>query len=185
MKKECLIGWNASHRLAFSGDAGRAYAERGYTIGRNLEGNVSRVDYFGGATFATNEHASKNNGVSFGNFINTNITDEITGNFDNYVITHPMYMHEYGHYIDSQYWGLAYLFGIGIPSGISAAGSDRPIVEWDGEYVNNLHNLTKHNVYWTETRANRRAAKYFRKYYGVTWSGNNFDRLPLENPFNK
>jgi hypothetical protein len=31
--KECLIGWNASHRLAFSGDAGRAYAERG---GSNL-----------------------------------------------------------------------------------------------------------------------------------------------------
>jgi hypothetical protein len=28
MKKEGLIGWNASHRLAFSGGAGRAYAEQ-------------------------------------------------------------------------------------------------------------------------------------------------------------
>jgi hypothetical protein len=31
MKEECIIGWNASHRLAFSSDAGRAYAERGYS----------------------------------------------------------------------------------------------------------------------------------------------------------
>jgi hypothetical protein len=29
MKKECLIGWNASQRLAFSSDVGGAYAERG------------------------------------------------------------------------------------------------------------------------------------------------------------
>jgi hypothetical protein len=28
MKKRYLIGWNASHRLAFSGVSGRAYAEQ-------------------------------------------------------------------------------------------------------------------------------------------------------------
>jgi RHS repeat-associated protein len=138
----------------------------GYTTGRNLVGNVSRVDYFGGATFATNEHANKNNGVSLGNFVNTNITDEITGDFNDYVITHPMYMHEYGHYIDSRYWGEAYLLCIGIPSGFSAAFSS-PV---PGQ------SYSKHDIFYTELRANKRARKYFEKNYGINW---NFPDYPL------
>ncbi|GIZ15993.1 hypothetical protein RCZ15_13810 [Capnocytophaga catalasegens] len=35
----------------------------------------------------------------------------------------PLYMHEYEHYIDSQAFGLSYLFAVGIPSLISAATS--------------------------------------------------------------
>jgi hypothetical protein len=130
-----------------------------YSRLRNATGNVDRVDYFGGATFITNENASGSWGMSMGNYINTNIDHEITGDFNDYVLSHPMYMHEYGHTIDSRAFGLSYLFAIGVPSIISAAG--------DGG---------DHSTYWTETRANRRAEKYFRKYFNVNW---NYPHYPL------
>ncbi|MFV0291026.1 MAG: hypothetical protein ACK5IJ_09085, partial [Mangrovibacterium sp.] len=60
-------------------------------------------------------------------------------------------MHEYGHSFDSRRYGLSYLFAIGIPSVRSAANS-----------TNNSH-----RSFWTEKRANRDAANYFGKYYGV------------------
>jgi hypothetical protein len=62
------------------------------------------------------------------------------------------FMHKYGHTIDSRLFGLSYLFAIGLPSAISAGKHDGT-----------------HSSYWTETRANRRAARYFGKYYGVNW----------------
>jgi hypothetical protein len=132
-------------------------------MNRNTFGKVDRVDYFGGATFVTNERAGYNDGISLGNFINTNIDHEITGNFDNYVLSNPLYMHEYGHTIDSRAFGLSYSFAIGIPSIFSANKAKN-----DPSY--------HHYEYWTETRANRRAEKYFRKYYNINW---NFLRYPL------
>jgi hypothetical protein len=80
----------------------------------------------------------------------------------------PLYMHEYGHTVDSRLFGISYLFAIGIPSAISAKNSE--------SIGGGLHS---HDIYWTETRANRRAARYFRKYYGVDWDRfvNNY---PLE-----
>jgi RHS repeat-associated protein len=125
---------------------------QGYTQVRNTAGNVSRVDYFGGATFATNENTDKRNGISIGNYVNINIRDEITGNFDERVLSDPLFMHEYGHTIDSRAFGLSYLFSIGMPSIISAGGSG------------------DHSTYWTERRANKRAKKYFGKYYGIDWN---------------
>jgi hypothetical protein len=138
----------------------------GYSSARNAFGNVDRVDYLGGATFVTNENTGEEWGVTLGNFINTNIEKEITEDFTDYVITHPMYMHEYGHTIDSRIFGLSYLFAIGIPSLISA---------------NNSESLEKapyttHRGYWTEIRANSWAAKYFEKYYGLNWG---FSKYPL------
>ena len=137
---------------------------QGYTQGRNAFGNVPRIDYFGGATFATNENDPSvitGNGVSLGNFININIPRNITGNFDEYVLSNPLYMHEYGHTIDSRAFGLSYLFAVGIPSIISAANSSQV----SGEPIG----VSTHDFYWTETRANKRAAKYFKKYYGIDW----------------
>ncbi|MDR1347758.1 MAG: DUF6443 domain-containing protein, partial [Prevotellaceae bacterium] len=87
-----------------------------YTMGRNIDRHVSRVDYLGGATFATIENAGYNDGVTIGSFININIDHEITGNFDSYVISNPLYMHEYGHYLDSRRNGPGYLVNIGLPS---------------------------------------------------------------------
>jgi hypothetical protein len=80
------------------------------------------------------------------------------GDFDDYVLSNPMYMHEYGHTIDSRAFGLSYLFAIGIPSIFSASGREG------------------HFIYWTETRANRHAEKYFGKRFNVNW---NFPRYPL------
>ena len=56
----------------------------------------------------------------------------------------PVIMHEYGHSFDSQLFGFTYLFAVGIPS---ALGAD-----------------------WTELRANRYAARYFGRRFGVNWS---------------
>ncbi len=97
----------------------------GYTHIRNSFNRVDRVDYFGGVTFATNENTNYNDGVSIGNFININIKKEITNNFDEYVLSNPLYMHEYGHTIDSRRHGFAYLFAVGIPSILSADKAKR------------------------------------------------------------
>ena len=133
---------------------------QGYTQIRNMAGYVDRVDYLGGATFATNEHSSKSNGSSLGNYINMNIRDEIVGDFDTYVLSNPIYMHEYGHTIDSRAFGISYLFAIGIPSAVSEGKHDGT-----------------HHSYCTETRANTRASRYFKKYYGVNWD---FPDYPLK-----
>jgi len=133
-----------------------------YTQGRNLGGNVDRVDYYGGATFATKENASKNNGLSLGSFINMNNRDRIEGSFDKYILTNPMYMHEYGHYIQSQYYGPFYLPFIGIPSLFSAAFSKQVQGEPDGVYT--------HSFRWYEMQANLYAEGYFGSNYGVSWN---------------
>ena len=129
-----------------------------YTQGRNIGGNVDRVDYLGGATFATRENHSGAS-VSLGNYININIDNEITGGFQDRVLSDPLFMHEYGHRRDSKIFGPTYLFAVGIPSAISASKS----ISIKGEAY------STHDIFWTETRANRSAKQYFGKYYGVDW----------------
>ena len=137
----------------------QSFVGEGYTHVKNAFGEVDRVDYFGGATFATKENYNKRQGVSIGNYINIDIFDEIKGKFDDRVISDPLFMHEYGHTLDSRLFGISYLFVIGIPSIISAANSTK--VEDGG--------VTTHDFRWYEMRANRHAAKYFKKYFGVDW----------------
>lgn len=127
---------------------------------------ADRVDYLGGGTFVTNEE-SNGSGISFGSFLNINDTGKISGDFDNYVAHNPLYMHEYGHYIDSQRFGPSYLFAIGAPSALSALGNGRSISP-EGYGINN------HKYYWTETRANRNAADYFGHCYGVHWESDKY-----------
>jgi hypothetical protein len=133
----------------------QTFVGQAYTLGRNIDRHVSRVDYFGGATFATIENTGGGS-VSLSNFININNNNEITGNFDDYVISNPLYMHEYGHYLDSRRNGLGYLSNIGLPSLLSANRDKR-------------HGTNYHHTYWAEKRANRYAKKYFGKYFGVDW----------------
>jgi len=92
-------------------------------------------------------------------------------------------MHEYGHYIDSQNMGWSYLFAVGIPSLWSASFSDdKPVKEWHGKFVNNYYQYTKDDVRKYETRANRRAFRYFSKYYGLEkW--NEYLGYPFANPW--
>ena len=108
---------------------------------------MDRVDYFGGATFSTSENVTYPGawwGASHGNYINVKIGGRIDGKFKDYVTSNPLYMHEYGHTFDSRKNGPFYYFSIGIPSSNGAT--------------------------WTEVRANRFAAEYFGKRFGVDWT---------------
>ncbi len=65
-----------------------------------------------------------------------------------------LFVHEYGHYLQSQELGFFYLFQVGIPSLQSA------IVDTQ------KNNAPIHGNRWFETDANKRAADYFDQYYG-------------------
>lgn len=64
-----------------------------------------------------------------------------------------LFVHEYGHFIQSMNYGNAYLYAVAIPSVLSAAGID----EKSGK---------PHKERWFEVDASRRGAKYFDKKYG-------------------
>ena len=82
-----------------------------------------------------------------------------------------MFVHEYGHYIQSQQHGPMYLFSVGIPSLQSA------IMQKRGN-----SNSPRHDDRWFEADASYKGAVYFDKYYGrgkggyVAGSANYFDR---------
>ncbi|WCM40832.1 hypothetical protein MG290_07545 [Flavobacterium sp. CBA20B-1] len=98
--------------------------------------------------------------MTIGNFININLPGEVDNSisFEQFVLTTPLYMHEYGHIFQSERSGFGYLFAYGIPSLISAAKDEKR------GHV--------HNDFGTETSANRWARRYFDKHYKglVDWS---------------
>lgn len=85
-------------------------------------------DYYGSATYCTNENASVKGarGVTMGNYLNIDINDEINKPFYTYMTTahNGIYMHEYGHIMQGRNYGVAYLPCIGVPSLRSAASHD-------------------------------------------------------------
>ena len=64
-----------------------------------------------------------------------------------------LFVHEYGHYIQSQWHGPAYLFSVAIPSGLSALIDQRSHTYY-------------HRTRWFEADASYKGAEYFDKYYG-------------------
>ena len=146
----------------FSWELPQTTIGHGYSQLRNTFGSVDRVDYLGGVTWATSENQDTRNGVSIGNFINLNIGDEITGSFEDRVISDPLFMHEYGHTFQSQFFGPFYLSVVGLPSLISASGATHVAGEPRG--------VTTHKFRWYEMGANRHTARYFRRYYSINWA---------------
>ena len=132
-----------------------------YSGARTFSGDVDRVESFDGATFVISERAGKNNGLSLGSYININDIGRVEGDFKDYILTNPLYMHEYGHYLQSQWYGLLYLPVIGIPSLVSAASSK----EIDGDPFRRW----THAFFGPEMQANRWADVYFGSNYGVKW----------------
>ena len=135
-----------------------------YTQIRNICGNVDRVDYFGGATYATNEESKYYRGITLGNCINMSINEKIVIEKDETfkdwcLYKDQMYLHEYGHTIQSQMFGLSFLAKIGLPSLISCGILDK--------YFG-----TNHDYFFTETLANRLACGYFNEYYACGWNEN-------------
>ncbi len=141
-----------------------------YTQLRNAFGDVDRVDYLGGATYATDELNGQHSmwGVTLGNYIVISDFGEIGNSFLDHAIENQTYLHEYGHTLQSQMLGISYLFIVGIPSLVSAANS-KPL-------KGNLEGKKNHDFFYTETWANRLASWYFYKYYGIVLDENT---LPL------
>ena len=115
---------------------------------------ADRVDYYGGATFVTNENATRHNGVTLGGFINGNLKNVIPSgtSFDDYIRSmDQVYAHEYGHTIQSKVFGLSYSL-IGLLSLGSAIADYR------------LHTGHDHDSFFTEVMANRFSATLFPYY---------------------
>ena len=80
-----------------------------------------------------------------------------------------LFVHEYGHYVQSQQHGPLYLFSVAIPSGLSALIDKRAHTHY-------------HRTRWFEADASYKGAEYFDKYYGsgkegyVAGSPDYFDR---------
>ena len=149
-----------------------------YSMMRNVFSPVDRVDYLGGTTFVTDENSNDQQGVSIGNYANIDIYGQIgSGSFDSFVTSTPLYMHEYGHTIDSHRYGPLYLFAIGVPSLFSAQFS--PQVSWTSAITGRTWTTSKHRIREYEMRANRNAKDYFSRYYGVNWDIFE-DRYPTE-----
>ena len=78
-----------------------------------------------------------------------------------------LFVHEYGHYIQSQQQGLAFLFVVGLPSLMSAELSDLGPAHIDR---------------WFEANASKQGANYFDKYYGPTVGlATAFDKIAFSN----
>lgn len=86
-----------------------------------------------------------------------------------------LFVHEYGHYLQSQFMGPSYFPIVAIPSLISASGITG----------------TNHKMHWYEIDASRRGADYFDKHYGsgaegyVKGSADYFDRASYNDPYNR
>jgi hypothetical protein len=134
---------------------------------------VDQVRYFDGATYVINENASTNDGITLGGYINMNDKDGMPKNGDGEFdpTQDYLYMHEYGHYLQSQEYGPGYLISVAIPSIISYKNRERIDESPNG--------LTTHKVKWYERGANKKASKYFRKKYGITW---NESAYPIDMP---
>lgn len=113
-----------------------------YALTNNTIGNVSQVRHLYGATVTTqssNWLLKDGQAVTLGNFITGG--DDLKADPYN-----SLFQHEYGHYIQSQRYGYAYMTGIGLPSLMD--------VKQD---VNN------HRFFDIERDANYRAYRYFCK----------------------
>lgn len=130
-----------------------------YSQFRNAIGWVDHVTFYGGATWAWNFNAGGDRtGATMGSFVNMRINDQNTA-----IVSEPLYMHEYGHTIQSRRLGILYPYLVLIPSPISA-GTSQTVAT-----INNGRNLTTHDRRTYERAANRFAAGYFGKHAGIHW----------------
>jgi RHS repeat-associated protein len=101
--------------------------------------NVNSVEYYGGAT-ALNVGYKEWGGITVGSYIMGGT--DLSANPNN-----SLFQHEYGHYLQSQTFGLGYLLAFAIPSLVSSVVNDY----WG------------HNAFYTEQNANKRAKRYWEK----------------------
>lgn len=125
----------------------------GYIIAqwRNILGRIDRVETLGGVTFAIEQGRGDGliRGVSLGCFVNIWLTDSLGRDFqyEAKYSSGQIFMHEYGHTIDSRRFGWLYLIIIGLPSLVSVK-------------LAGIGNHEHKNLY-AERWANQHAQKYF------------------------
>ncbi|MBQ6194329.1 MAG: VCBS repeat-containing protein [Prevotella sp.] len=140
---------------------------------------IDHVGYYDGATYVyTHKYANGFGGVTIGNYINIDTKEpwprDVKGRFD--PSKSNLFMHEYGHYLQSQEYGWGYLFSVGIPSLKSAIRDHNWFAEIeDKTRTENRFVVSKHMTHWFEISANRKAAKYFSG-RGVVWD---YKKYPL------
>ena len=121
----------------FSWEAPQTLLGLGLSLFNNICGQVDDVEYYDGATVMSgNFYGRTGEAVTLGCYINGYST--LSANPNNH-----LFQHEYGHYLQSQEMGIAYLNRVGIPSAFSN------------------HNHKFHPV---EQDANRRGFLYFNKH---------------------
>lgn len=122
---------------------------------------IETIEYFDGATYIINKNSETNKGITFGSFINIKTTNEIPYTDNKFDPTKEgVYMHEYGHYRQSQELLSLYLPVIGLLSFASATIFNEELFDPP---------FSKHKKNWVERWANKRAAHYF-KDYDVDWN---------------
>jgi hypothetical protein len=110
----------------------------GVSLGANALGRVRSVNYYGGATVV--QHYSGNwGGFTLGSYINGDSSIEADPN-------NRLFQHEYGHYLQSQEFGLSYMNRFALPSLFDTFG--------DGD----------HRQHFAEQDANSRAFTYFNEH---------------------
>lgn len=147
--------WQIFSRLTFElPQTAIGYA---FSVSRNWVQDL-RVASYRGATYLIGQDNRSFRGITMGSYINVWDTDVniafINGYFDPTV--NQNYMHEYGHYLQSQKVVLAYLFVVGVPSLVSAMG-----------------NANKHKTHWMEKDASTRAAAFFDAFEDNAWTKSN------------
>lgn len=126
-----------------------------YSHMRNAAGEITNVEYYGGATLVNGDTDDPSDrwGITLGSYINGR----------NLRVGDDMFMHEYGHTLQSMIAGPLYVGVIGIPSIFGAWFQDE-----EG-----------HNREWYETSANRLALQYFQKHdSGMLTRGWDFNENP-------
>ena len=137
--------------------------------------DVDAVEYYDGATFIIDKHKGSHKGMTLGSYIFIRNYNDIPydkqGNFAPYLGFDNLYMHEYGHYLQSQDYGFGYLFSVGIPS------------FWDLTFLGGKNQddkgYTKHTLRWFERDASYRGNMYFKDLYHC-W---NYKNYPIEYPY--
>jgi len=121
-----------------------------YSTVSNWAWQVDNVDYWGGATVLSGNFWGHGGAVALGSYI--------AGSRSLVACPHnSLFQHEYGHYLQSQAFGWAYLPRVGIPSILSRG---------------------EHNFHPVEQDANRRAFLYFNENVdGFYKSREDFERL--------
>ncbi len=133
-----------------------------------MAGQTSKVDYKAGATVMSGNFWNTGSAVTIGSYIHGN--SNLKPDFNNW-----LFQHEYGHYLQSQEMGTAYLITVGIPSILSPNDDmyDYQDFEQDANRRAFLYfNEKVKGFYQTEEQYNENISKGMRK-------GWNFDRNPL------